>query len=257
MSELNALAQKLAMLASGEATDSSGARVISKGGEPAPVVAILREIDDTVLERCLTFICGKSTINIVAAGRRMRGIRNVSPDNKAEIIGQILSREEPEGVQAAYDLLLDLSGAADLVTVRSNAPEPFGKGGERGISAHGLADLWGLSLITEPKPPMEQFLFENASAFSSLLHVRKGEVISTAGDFAALQAIWNTQVDAFRKAHSKTIRGEEGAQLINLDSAFDDGTSAAMALFENDVALIAYEAERFGDMQSSWQRIFV
>ncbi|MEJ8561778.1 hypothetical protein QTO30_11475 [Yoonia sp. GPGPB17] len=142
------------------------------------------------------------------------------------------------------------------MTVRSLPPEPFGKGGERGISAKGLTELWGVSLDTTPKPPMEQFLSANADAFLSLLHVRKGEIVTTAGDFAALQTIWSTQVDAFRKAHSKTLRGEEGAQLVCLDSAFDDGSSAAMALYENEVALVAYKAERFGHMQSSWQRIF-
>lgn len=259
MSELNALAQKLAVLSAREIVDQTGARMISEGGSPAPVAAILREVDDTVLERCLAFTCGNATIQIIAAGRRMRGILSVSPKSNADVIGQVLSREEPDMVQAAADLLEELCGKAENMTVRSLPPQPFGKGGERGISADGLAELWGVALAevdTGPKPPMEQFLTVNAPAFSSLLHICNSEIVSTAGDFAALQTIWSTQVEAFRKAHKKTLRGEEGAQLICLDSAFDDGHSAALALYEDHVALIAYEAERFGAIQASWQRIF-
>ncbi|EBA13759.1 hypothetical protein [Roseobacter sp. CCS2] len=256
MSELDALAQKLATLTARDSIDPSGARLISVGGDPAPLTAMLREVDDTVLERSLVFECAGTTVTIVAAGRRLRGIVSVTPENNADIIGQVISREEPDGVQAALDLLQNLCGKADRMTVRSLPPQAFGKGGERGISAKGLSELWGVTMDTTPKPPMEQFLSQNAESFSSVLHVRKGEVIQTAGDFAALQAIWKDQVDAFRKAHAKTLRGEEGAQLVCLEGAFDDGSSAAVALYENEVALVAYKAECFGHMQSSWQRIF-
>lgn len=256
MSESNALAEKIATLALRETLDPSGARVISEGGSPDPVVAILREVDETVLERCLAFDCGQISLRVIASGRRLRGILDASLANDADVIGQVLSREEPEGVQAAFDLLQSICASADRVSVRSLPPEPFGKSGERGISAMGLAELWGVAMGGEPKPPMERFLSVNATAFSSVLHVRKGEIISTAGDFKALKAIWSEQVEAFREAHRKTVRGEEGAQLICLENAFDDGSSAAMALYENDVALVAYQAERFGHMQSSWQRIF-
>ncbi|KQI71723.1 hypothetical protein AN191_12135 [Loktanella sp. 5RATIMAR09] len=259
MSELNALAQKLAVLSARDVVDQTGARMISEGGLPSPLAAILREVDDTVLERCLAFRCGDTTVRIIAAGRRMRGILSVSPKSDADVIGQVLSREDPDVVQAAHDLLQTLCGNAENMTVRSLPSEPFGNSGERGISALGLAELWDVALAeadSTPKPPMEQFLTVNAPAFSSVLHIYNGEIVTKEGDFAALQAIWSTQVEAFREAHRKTLRGEEAAQLICLDGAFDNGNSAALALYENHVALIAYEAERFGAMQASWQRIF-
>lgn len=256
MSEPDALAQKLALLATREPVDETGARVISEGGAPAPVAAILGEIDNTVLERCLVFECGQATVKVVAAGRRLRGFFDVSPRNDAAIIGQVLSREEPEGLQQAHDLMQEFCGKPDRITVRSTPPEAFGQGGERGISAAGLATLWDVVLESGPKPPIEQFLTANAAAFSSVLHLRKGEIISTAGDFEALQSIWSTQVDAFRGAHKKTIRGEEGAQLICLNGAFEDGSSVAMVLYEDDIVLVACGADSFGAMQSSWHRIF-
>lgn len=256
MSDANALAEKLAILAADEPVDATGARIISEGGSPDPMTAILREVDNTVLERSLIIDCGNATVNIVAAGRRMRGITSASLPDDMDIVGQVLSREEPEGVQAAFVFLQGLCGTADKMTVRSTPPEQFGKGGERGISANGLSELWGVAMDTAPKPPIDSFLSMNAEAFNSVLHVRNGEVVSTAGDVKALKKIWSTQVDAFREAHKKTTRGDVNAQLVCLDSAFEDGSSAAMALYENDIALVAYQAESFGDIQSAWQRIF-
>jgi len=256
MNDLSALAEKISALAAQDGVVDADGRAIDIDDDTSPVAAILREVNDTVLERTLVFKSDTSTIHAIAAGRRLRGILRVTPEADAEIIGQILSREEPEGVQSAFDLLESLCADTANLTVQVLPAEPFGKGGERGISAHGLAELWGVETGQEPKPPMDQFLGVNAKSFKSLLHVRKGEIMTTSGDFAKLQNIWNTQVQAFRDAHSKVSKGETGAQLICLDSAFDDGTSAAMALYEKDVAIIAYQSEHFGKMQSSWQRIF-
>lgn len=256
MSDLNALADKISALAAQDVVVEAEGRALDIEDGASSVAAILREVNDTVLERTLVFTCDTATIHAVAAGRRLRGILRVAPEADAAIIGKILSREEPEGVQSAFELLESLCHDTAKMTVKVLPAEPFGKGGERGISANGLAELWGITTEQEPKPPMDQFLSVNAASFKSLLHVRKGEIMSTSGDFAKLQDIWNTQVQAFREAHSKIAKGEAGAQLICLDSAFDDGTSAAMALFEKDVAIIAYQSEHFGNMQSSWQRIF-
>ncbi len=256
MSDFNALAKKLAELASNDEVFDSGARVISEGGTPAPLAAILREVDDTVLERKLALESAGTTINLIASGRRLRGILSVTPDKKSNVIGQSLSREEPGTVQAAHDLLHELCGDADRLTVRNYAPEPFGQTGERGISALGLSDLWQVDLDEAPKPPMERFLTANATAFSSLLHIRQGEVVATSGEIKALKAIWKSQMEDFRKTHKKALSGEDGPQLITLDGALEEGASAAVAVYEKDLALIAYQSDQFGRMQSSWQRIF-
>ena len=79
MSELSALAEKLSLLAAKEDIFKDGARVISQGGVPTPLNAMLQAIDDTVLERKLAFVTEKHTINIIAAGRRLRGISSASP----------------------------------------------------------------------------------------------------------------------------------------------------------------------------------
>lgn len=259
MSEVNALEQKIAVLSARESVDETGARVISEGGSPSPIAAILREVGDTVLERCLAFHCSTTTMHIIAAGRRMRGILGVSPTVDAPVIGQVLSREEPDLVQAAYDLLVAHFGSAATLSVRSLPTEPFGKGGERGISADGLATLWDVASTSEavsPEAPMDAFLSANAAIFSSSLHIHKGEIIATSGDVAALETVWNTQVSAFRETYTKTLHGGADPQLISLERAFDDGASAALAFYEDHAALMVYNSDSFAAMQASWQRIF-
>lgn len=256
MSELNALVQKLAALTSGDDVFVGGARVISTGGHPAPLSAILAEIDNTILERDLEIKSDGSTANLIASGRRLRGIYAVTPSSDDAVIGQIISREEPELTQAAAQLLTRLFGDADQLTVRSLPPEPFGKGGERGISARGLAELWEIQVDEAPKPPMENFLQANSNIIVSLMHVSNDEISSTVGNFETLQTIWKTQVSELRAQHENALSGEDGPKLICLEGALEDGTSAALALIDDELALFAYQTDKLGVLHASWRKIF-
>ena len=139
MSDLNALAQKLNALATNDDVFDHGARVISQGGVPAPLNALLDAIDETVLERRLDFAAGDAVVSLIAAGRRLRGLVAVSPanDTASALIGVPLSREEPDLLDAAFAVLTGTFGAATQLTVRSLPSEPFGTSGERGVAATG------------------------------------------------------------------------------------------------------------------------
>ncbi|WP_108814068.1 hypothetical protein [Loktanella sp. Alg231-35] len=250
MSDLAELAQKISALAAKDTVFETGARVISTGGEPSPIVAILNEIDDTILERDLEIQADGAIVNLIVSGRRLRGIAAAS-SGADDVVGHVLSREEPDMVAAAFVLLSELCGRAQRLTVRYLAPQPFGKGGERGISAKGLAALWKIDLDEVPKPPMERFLSTNRSAAIAMIHMTDGEMQSSAGDVTALQSILDTQLADFRGL--QTLGG--GAQLICLEGALSDGSAAALAIHEDDVALIAYQPDHLGALHASWRAI--
>ena len=257
MSELDALAQKLMNLISKDAEFEGGARVVARGGSTDVLTAIIDEVDDTVLERTLEFKAGENVVNLIAGGRRLRGVLSVSPEGHGHVVGNTLSREDPELVQAAGAMLKELFGEADVITVRSLSSQPFGEGNaERGISASRLSEFWEQDADDTPKSPMERFLSYNANAVSSLMHVNKGEIISTTGDFAALQAMWNNQVMEFRKTNKDMLTGKNGPQLICLEGAMNDGHAAALVIAESEIALLAYNPEKLSAMQSSWRSIF-
>ncbi|MEO1640655.1 MAG: hypothetical protein AAFU41_15545 [Pseudomonadota bacterium] len=269
MSDLSALAEKLSALA-GDAGDvfEDGARVIANGDGRAPVKAILDAVDDTVLERKLRVEIDGKRIDLIAAGRRLRGILTAdgaSGDDQS-VMGQVLSREEPEVVAAAGKMINNRCAGAKRITVRSLPPDPFGVGGERGISARGLAGLWD---VAAPEPAvaettaepaedggaMAQFLSSNAAALTATMHVNNGEMIKISGDYKTLQNIWNEQVLQFRKSHSRFLDPADGPQLVCLEGALENGDAAAMAVDGDDVALMAYDPAHLDQMLTSWRSL--
>ena len=258
MSDMIALAQKLNALAAHDDVFDDGARVISQGGVPAPMTAFLAVVDETVLERRLDFAAGDVVVSVIAAGRRLRGMIAVSPaaGDHIDLFGKTLSRQEPEMLDAAFALLTDIFTGAARLTVRSLPAEPFGSGGERGISASGLAEIWQIDISETPLPPMSRFLRVNETAFSAVLHVSAGDILATYGDIAGLQSIWDTQVDAFLRAQESLPNHQDGPKLICLEGALDDGNTAALALAGDDVALMVYDPAKLGALHASWRSIF-
>jgi hypothetical protein len=258
MSDLNALAQKLNALAANDDIFDHGARVISQGGVPAPMNALLDVIDETVLERRLDFAAGDAVVSLIAAGRRLRGLVAVSPanDGAAALIGAPLSRQEPDLLDSVFAVLTETLSAAMQLTVRSLPPEPFGTSGERGIAAASLAEIWQVNMHEAPLPPMARFLQANQAALSAVLHVRAGDVLTRQGDISELQSIWDTQVEAFVKSQESLPSHKDGPQLICLDGALEGDAAAALALSDEDVALLVYDPAQLSALHASWRTVF-
>lgn len=257
MNALDTLARKLAALAKTDDVFEAGARTISVDGTPDPLTAILNEIDDTVLERTLEFKAGETTFALNVSGRRLRGVVFVQPAEKdtASVAGKVLMRDEPQVAQATLALLDSLCASAARVTVISKPPAPFGKGGDRGISAEGLSDLWQAQKPDVLQSPIPRFLTANAGGILAALHLNAGEVIATTGDVAALSTIWDTQVKAFRKMQRKHLSSTEGPQLFCFEGALGNGTAAALALAGDDIALVSYLPDDTGKLLSTWRAV--
>ena len=258
MSDLNALAQKLNALAAKDDQFDDGTRVISQGGVPAPLTAMLGVIDETVLERRLDFIIDGVIISVIAAGRRLRGLIAMTPTtaDATALAGNTLSRQEPVALDSAFAVLSGTLGNASRLTVRSLPTEPFGAGGERGIAAVDLAQMWQINMDEAPLPPMARFLQSNEAYLSAVLHVCAGKVVTSDGDVAGLRQVWDTQVTAYLASTQRLANHEDGPQLVCLEGAFGDGSASAIAMCEDDVALIVYDAARLGMLHASWQSIF-
>lgn len=254
---MTALANKIAALIADDAVFIAGARVISQGGAPPALAAILAEIDNTVLERTLVFGIDDVNVSMVVAGRRMRGIVDVSGNlpEAAPVVGKVLSRDEPKIMQAAGDLLTLLCVAAARVTVRSLPPRPLGTSADAGISATGLADLWQVDIDAEPAPPMERFLTAIGPTTVSRLYLADGAVADTSGDIAALQAIWEDQAAAFRKRHRALYPKANGPMLVGLDGVLQSGEAVAIATIGSDVALFSYPPDGIIAITNAWYAV--
>ena len=254
---MTALTDRLSALAAEDEVFVAGARVISEDGGPVALAAILREIDSTVLERTLVFGFGNATVSTIVAGRRLKGVLEVSGDvaSADEVIGQPLSREEPQTIDIVGALMAQLCAAATRVTVRAQPIEPFGKGGDVGISATGLSDIWQVNLDAKPLPPLARFISANAGMMGAYLYVMDGSVVETSGDVAALQWIWESQVLAFRKRQNALSKKPAGTQLICFEGAAGPGTAIALALAGDDACLCSVAPDQITALTRSWQAI--
>jgi hypothetical protein len=254
---MTALTDKLAALAAEDEVFVAGARVIAQDGGPVALAAILREIDDTVLERTLGFSIGDVTVSLIVAGRRLKGMVEVSDNapNAATVIGKSLTREEPQVLQAAGAFMAQICATATRVTVRALPVQRFGNSGDVGISAAGLADLWQVDLNAKPSPPMTRFLAANAASFSAKLYLTNGIVTEMVGNAAPLQTIWETQFSAFRQRQNTVTGKPADSQLMCFDGALGPGTAVAIAMTGDDVCLCAFAPEALATLTASWQAI--
>jgi hypothetical protein len=258
MSDLTALAQKLAWIHSSDDVFENGARVIAQGGVPSGMVALIRAIDDTVLERNLELFTGTHIITLVAAGRRLRGVAAVVPPKgkSARFVGEPLSSEDTKTLAAVGELLAGILAPAPKLTMRSLPAGGFGKSGDRGISAARLAELWNVDMDEEPLPPLQRFLQGNSSALQTYLHVRAGEIVASAGNIAPLQTILDDQLEAFLATRAKLPGAAEGPQLLTLEGAIGANKAVALAQSDDDVVLMVYDPVALGQIHASWQAVF-
>ena len=258
MSDIDDLTQKLAALAGGGDQYENGARVIAQGGVPSGMTALVQAVEDTVLERHLEIMTGSHLVTLVAAGRRLRGIAQVVPakGGSAKLVGKPLSRDDAKGLDAAYALLSDLLNPAARLTLRSLPAAPFGQSGERGVTAAELSEFWQIDLNETPPPPMERFLLINETTFSAYLHIEGSEILSSDGDIAALQTVWQDQVEDFLATRAILPGHADGPQFLTLDGALGVERAVAIGLAGDEIALMIYEPGSEGVLHASWQAIF-
>lgn len=257
MSDITALANKLAALIVEDHVFVDGARVISQGGAPPALPAILGEIDDTVLERTLVFAIDDVSVSMAVSGRRLRGFTEISGDlpEVAEVAGKVLSREDRDTLRAAGDLMTLLSASAARVTVRSLPAQPLGSSADAGISALGLAEIWRVDMDAVPEPPMVRFLAANAASMTAHLYLVDGSVFETSGNTAALQNIWEDQAAAFRKEHKALSARQDGPMLVCLENAIRGKSAAAIAIAGGEICLFTYQADQIGAILKSWYAV--
>ena len=96
VSDQSALVTKLMALAESDTAFVGRARVISLAGVPAPLAAMIAEIDDTVLERTLAFDIDGVVLRMSVAGRRLRGVIDIAgvPQSAKTLTGKVLSQDD-------------------------------------------------------------------------------------------------------------------------------------------------------------------
>jgi len=253
-----ALTQKLAALASTDTSFEKGARIISDGESTAPLLAILQEIDSTVLERKLTFRVGKSYVTVIAGGRRLQGMTKLSGDldGALKVMGKIISHDDADIMASVAHVMKQIGDREGRVSVETGAGDKMGTSTDTGVGTAILADAWGVDLNAEPPTPLGQFIINCGASVNASLVIAQGEIIRAKGDKAIqdkLAEVANDQWAAFEKAHSDLQDSDEGPALFCLNSGLGDQNSLAVAKKDEEVSVFVFSPDQLGNVYSAWR----
>lgn len=254
MTDLNSLVQKLQALAADDAAFVSGARVICDDGVPAPLTAILTEIDTHVLERELTFDIDGATLRIVVAGRRLRGVLGAQ-DIPDDVLGKVVSHDDPETLEKIGIYLQRLCQDARRVTLRSAVAPKFGKPSEPGVPAKALAQIWQHRSAAPTPSAMVRFLSSNATAVTDFLLIHDDKIVTTKGDDALLDTIWHDQAQGLRSQQKAIFPQHDGAVLICLDTGAEQSRAPAIAVIGLETAVFCYRPAQLSQILANWQMV--
>ena len=251
------LVTRLMALAANDSVFVGGARVLSRAGLPAPLTAIITEIDATVLARTLVCDIDGAVLRMAVAGRRLRGlidIGGVAPAATA-LTGRVLAQDDIATTKTLGVFLAGLCKDAQQVTVRSHPAEPLGNPSEAGIPAASLAGLWQVVDHGTGQSRMAQFLAGNSPMITAFIHATAGVTTGTQGDTTKLDPIWRDQFATFRKRQQAIFAHQDGPLLVCLDQGMGDGRAVAIAMTGDEASVFAYESAAISTILTSWHRI--
>jgi len=178
------LVRKLSALSTSATTLKDGNRVLSNGTWPQPLRAILSEIDDTVLKRKLTFISGANHISVVASGRRLLAVVEVSENfaTGSELVGQALSSTRTDLVNSVAVLLTELAQRDGNLLVTAGSTELLDSQTEGGVPILMLADALGIDVDDTTEGPLGKFLEAIEGLMAACIFYTDGAEVSAAGD---------------------------------------------------------------------------
>ncbi len=247
------LAAKLARLAGKEEILPGGARRLAERGDGRALVALLDEVDDTILEAALSFESAGERLTLMVSGRRILSIEEASKGLRVDpaLIGVPLAPEDEEIVAAVQDVLNRFTAPADQLIAA------VGQGIRRGSET----DL-GLSPAQfdqpEDLPTQNTVLGRVAVASSPTARVllKDGEIIHSEGPDhvrEALEAVLEKQLLDFDEARFAASDGHIDPSLTCICGVMPDDLAVAMAVVATEIALFALPIEDLPRLHSLWR----
>jgi hypothetical protein len=254
-----ALSQKLTELAAKKSDFTDGNRVISDGAKPAPMQAILHAIDETVLDRKLTFRAGASYATVVVAGRRLQGLTKASGnlDGALKVMGKVLSHDDSDLMTSIAAIMQQLVDQGGPVTVQSEDTQKLGTQSDAGVGVNTLADTWAVEMSSEPQTPMSQFIINCGASVNASLVIAQGKIVRAKGDKdiqGRLEHIANDQWGDFNSALGalRKANAEEPA-LVCLNGGLNDDTSLAVARNDDELSVFVFNSDQLSAVYSKWR----
>jgi len=251
------LRRKLAALARTDQMEPGGARVISRGGTPTPLQAILAEIDETILTRDLIFdFAGNGQLVLVVSGRRLLGVRRIDglamPAVAAQLAGQQIEGPDDPHLRALVGVLMPLDLLTDPVLITTLSAEWSGPETGTGVGVERLAEKLSVAYPFQPVTRMVQFrtLIED-NCVAVVQRLETGEEI-TEGPEDQLEWLFSS-VPTFLS----TVSPQEAMpKLASLGHHSDTNRMISVAFDGAEMLIWAHDPDLLGKFCVQWQSIF-
>jgi len=196
--------ERIEALAAESRFDHTGRRILSNGVEGNPVQAIMREIDETVLERDLQFEAGDRRLSLEVSSRRILRISflddSINSEAALALVGSWLIERKQS--QSVADVIQSFAETEDTITVasvptkKSDAPAHA-----RGIAVSHVADHLFGETIEEVKraTSLDAFVQENGAHCVAFIVFEGDDEIEQSGSDEAVQTL-STFVETNSKA---------------------------------------------------------
>lgn len=257
MSSVSDLKQKLTSLSRQSDRFEDGARIVSKAGLPTPLQAILKEIDETVLGRDVTFDFGNSgSITLVVTGRRLLGVRAIDglamPGIVEQIVGNSISGDDDPTLRALKGVLLQLDLLSATIATTSVASEVFGNQSDAGITVEKLAT--GLSVeypFTMPSKLQQFASLVEPSIIASIFSSTDGEQIENGDDEPVewIEANWDMLTGTFAGDAPRP-------RIATIGQNSGENRFACVAADAESVLVLLHSPDQIGRILSRWHQIF-
>lgn len=214
MTDDKALRHKLDQLGATTIEATDNARVLSAVTPESALVAVLQEIDTTVLGRRLEFTNeADAGLSIDVAGRRILRVAGLKPETYASEFADLVGTALEDSDSVEVDLFLQAlqvlaEDTAELFVTAS--PLPRGQGGGLGCSAATLADAWDLELYAEADTapnsdnPIDRLMALCGPAATALVLFEDGLPAKQDGTKDAAMALANLAMDGISALHQTT-----------------------------------------------------
>lgn len=261
MKDARRLKDKIAKLAeSSGGISASGRQILSTPGSGG-LDAVLREIDETILPRRLTFTCDLGTVTLTAGNRRLMAVDEITGDRLVEakgIVGLSMTRPDVADLGRLRDALGLAFGSTKEIHVKSSPTENDGLSFADGTTAVALAAAWGVDLAdplsVEPTEadPLEALLGAMPNVPRGWIKLEAGKPTDEGGE-AQMVSDLKDFADSADLADLDMLATPEESRFIAIGRAPNDGECLVFVSHAIEAALIMLPADQIDAAKAHWR----
>lgn len=259
MKNTRRLAERIAKLAASE-TPSPEGRELAPGPDGSALAAILREVDETVLPRTLTFRRGEGRLVLSAGNRRLITVDAAEgPGASAarDMLGRPLTQPDVALLGRLRDALVSALPGGAPIRVRTAAPSARGGNFASGTTAAALASAWGVDLASAAESgspgPVDDFLGVAPSLSRAWIRLAAGRVTEAGGD-ATLAGRLRDFADSADMAELDMAQHGDGPSFVAIGRAPDDGDCLVYLSDKADAVLMMIPADGLDAAKTGWRK---